>query len=134
MTGATPADSPASAASASAPPTSDASTTTPQPVAQASAVDSPPAIKPQQEETASEDPWIESVLCTSCNDCLQINAKLFVYNDNKQALIGDPHSGTFEQLVIAAEKCPAHCIHPGTPLNKQEAKLESLIQRAAPFN
>jgi hypothetical protein len=36
--------------------------------------------------------------------------------------------------VAAAEKCPAHCIHPGKPLNPDEPNLEELIQRAEPFN
>ena len=87
-----------------------------------------------EEEEEIDEAWIESILCTSCNDCLEINPQLFVYNANKQALIGDPQSGTFAQLVQAAEKCPAHCIHPGKPLNPQEPKLDELIKRAAPFN
>ena len=81
-----------------------------------------------------EEPWVNTPLCTSCNDCLNINNRLFVYNANKQAVIGDPHAGTFEELVQAAEKCPARCIHPGTPLNPDEPNLEELIERARPFN
>ncbi len=82
----------------------------------------------------AEEPWIDTPLCTSCNDCLKINTKLFIYNEEKQASIEDPHSGTFAQLVEAAELCPAKCIHPGTPLNPDEPGLEALIERAAPFN
>ena len=81
-----------------------------------------------------EEAWIESSLCTSCNDCTNINSLLFVYNQNKQARIGDARAGTFAQLVQAAEKCPAHCIHPGAPLNPNEPDLDSLVRRAAPFN
>jgi ferredoxin len=134
--GAAPADAPVAAAttrSATAAPSTEAT-----PVAAEAATAAAEAAEPEApaaaEEEEIDEPWIDSVLCTSCNDCLQINAKMFVYNDNKQATIGDASAGTFEQLVRAAEKCPARCIHPGKPLNPQEPNLESLIQRAAPFN
>ncbi len=82
----------------------------------------------------SEDPWIDSILCTTCNDCLAINPQLFVYNEDKQAYITDPSLGTYEQMVEAAEICPSRCIHPGMPLNQDEPDLDALIERAAPFN
>jgi len=90
---------------------------------------------PVEEESLDfEEPWIDTPLCTSCNDCLKVNTQLFLYNEEKQALLGDPKVGTFAQLVEAAELCPAKCIHPGTPLNPDEPGLDALIQRAAPFN
>lgn len=82
----------------------------------------------------TEDPWIDSILCTTCNDCLSINPQMFVYNEDKQAYITDPALGTYEQLVEAAELCPSRCIHPGMPLNKDESDLDALIERATPFN
>ncbi|MHC4217491.1 MAG: ferredoxin [Planctomycetota bacterium] len=88
----------------------------------------------EEEEVEVEEPWIDTALCTTCNDCMDINAQVFIYNANKQAIIGDPTAGTFEQLVKAAEKCPARCIHPGKPLNPDEPNLEQLIERARPFN
>jgi len=105
----------------------------------------PPAESPAEEtqEAAQaeaddvltfDEPWIDTPLCTSCNDCLKVNALLFIYNEEKQALLGDPKKGTYAQLVEAAELCPAKCIHPGKPLNPDEPGLEELIQRAAPFN
>ncbi len=36
-----------------------------------------------------DEPWIDTPLCTSCNDCLKINPLLFLYNEEKQALLGD---------------------------------------------
>ena len=87
-------------------------------------VAAPPAI---------EGPWVESALCTTCDDCLQINRLLFVYDENKQIRIGDPRAGTYAQLVRAAEKCPARCIHPGEPLDPSEKGLEALRRRAEPF-
>jgi len=86
------------------------------------------------EEEEAEEPWIDTALCTSCNDCIDINAQLFSYDGNKQAVMGDPKAGTFAQLVAAAEKCPARCIHPGAPVNPDEPELEALVKRAEPFN
>ena len=80
------------------------------------------------------EPYIDTIRCTSCDDCLKINPKLFVYNEDSQAYIADAKSGTFKQLVTAAEACPAECIHPGDPLNPKEKGLDKLIERAAPFN
>ncbi|MCC6672657.1 MAG: ferredoxin [Planctomycetes bacterium] len=81
-----------------------------------------------------EEPWIDTARCSSCNDCVNLNPLLFVYNANKQARIGDPRAGTFRQLVQAAEKCPSRCIHPGKPLNPAEPGLAELVRRAEPFN
>ncbi|MCK5665341.1 MAG: hypothetical protein KAI17_17760, partial [Thiotrichaceae bacterium] len=93
-------------------------------------------VEPEQvqEEETFDDPWLDSEMCTTCNDCLGINTVLFVYNENKQAIIGDLNSGTYAQLVEGAEICPAECIHPGKPQNPNEAGLEELIERAKPFN
>nr|VFJ86924.1 MAG: Ferredoxin [Candidatus Kentron sp. LFY] len=61
------------------------------------------------------EPWIDTPLCTTCNECTDLNPKLFVYNEDKQAEIGDLTAGTHDDLVKAAEICPAQCIHPGIP-------------------
>ena len=99
---------------------------------------------PTEVETAAEDddtdddfvmePYIETARCTSCDECININKKLFAYNDAKQAYIKDPKAGSFAEIVQAAEKCTAEIIHPGTPLNPKEKDLEKWIKRAAPFN
>ena len=41
---------------------------------------------------------------------------MFLYNENKQAYIGDLKAGTYRQLVEAAESCQVSIIHPGKPL------------------
>ncbi|MCK4871221.1 MAG: ferredoxin [Phycisphaerales bacterium] len=106
--------------------------------AQAQADDAEQAQAPAESETDDDDgpdePWITSILCTTCNDCMDINPQVFVYNASKQAVIGDARAGTFDQIVRAAEKCPSRCIHPGKPLNPDEPKLDELIARAKPFN
>ena len=77
--------------------------------------------------------YIESDLCTTCNECTGVSKKIFAYNANKQAYIKDAAAGTFAQLVTAAEKCPVHAIHPGTPLNPKEKDLEKWLKRAQAF-
>lgn len=79
------------------------------PAGAAVAVSAPPAVE------AAEDPWIDTSLCTTCNDCINLNPLMFAYDGNKQAFIKDASAGTFAQLLAAAEKCPAKCIHAGTP-------------------
>jgi hypothetical protein len=89
---------------------------------------------PAAEQRPSDDPWIETARCPSCNECQLINDRMFAYNDNKQAYIKDPDAGTFRQLVEAAESCQVAIIHPGKPRNSKEPGLEELMQRAAAFN
>jgi ferredoxin len=101
------------------------------PAEQAPAAEAP---EEEEEDTGPEEPWINSILCTTCHDCINMNPRMFIYNSNKQAMIGDPRAGTFAQLVEAAEKCPARCIHPGKPLNPDEPNLDELVKRAAKFN
>ena len=71
--------------------------------------------------------------CTSCNECTQINDKMFAYDANKQASIVNPDAGTYRQLVEAAESCQVSIIHPGKPRNPNEPGLEELLKRAEPF-
>jgi ferredoxin len=85
-------------------------------------------------EVSFDDPYIDTPLCTSCNECTNLNRAMFSYNANKQAYIKDASAGTFRELVAAAEKCPVHIIHPGKPKNAAEPGLEELIERAARFN
>jgi ferredoxin len=93
------------------------------------------AAEPEEEDAASfDDPYIDTPLCTSCNECTRINGRMFAYNANKQAEIRDATAGAFSDLVRAAELCPVRIIHPGKPKNPSEAGLEELIKRAAPFN
>jgi ferredoxin len=82
----------------------------------------------------SDQPYIESEFCTSCDDCTQRNASMFAYDDVKQAYIKDPSAGSYREMVEAAENCPVCIIHPGKPLDPNEPNLEELQQRAAAFN
>jgi pyruvate-ferredoxin/flavodoxin oxidoreductase len=97
----------------------------------------PAAAEPQPDDDEDEDislePWIESARCTACNECTNINDKLFAYNDKKQAYVKDRSAGTFRQIVTAAETCPVRIIHPGSPLNPREKDLEKWMKRAEPF-
>ena len=91
---------------------------------------------PQAEEEAaapSGEAYIETARCTSCDECIKLNGKMFAYNSEKQAAIANLEAGTYRQLVEAAENCPVAIIHPGKPRNPQEPGIEELLKRAAPF-
>ena len=102
--------------------------------AESTQVESPAETEEDDDALAFNEPYIDSVLCTTCNECTNLNPKLFVYNANRQAEIGDPAAGTFEQLVKAAVKCPARCIHPGAPRDGDATATPEMIARAKPFN
>jgi pyruvate-ferredoxin/flavodoxin oxidoreductase len=78
--------------------------------------------------------YIDSAGCTACNECIQINPKMFAYNENKKAYVKDPVGGPFKDLVRAAEKCTAQVIHPGTPADPKEKDLDKLVKRAKKFS
>ena len=84
-------------------------------------------------ERPSDDPYIETSRCTTCNECTQINDKMFGYDSNKQASIINPDAGTYRQLVEAAESCQVSIIHPGKPRNPNEPGLDELVKRAESF-
>jgi pyruvate-ferredoxin/flavodoxin oxidoreductase len=88
----------------------------------------------EEEEGLALEPYIDTARCTSCEECIKVNKKLFAYNDKKQAYIKDPKAGSFKDLVVSAERCPVRIIHPGSPLNPKEKDLEKLLKRAEPFN
>jgi len=78
--------------------------------------------------------FIDTPECTACDECTNINPKIFAYNEQKKAVVINPKAGNYLDIVKAAEKCTAGIIHPGTPWNMSEANLEKLKQRAAKFN
>jgi hypothetical protein len=84
-------------------------------------------------ETPSDEPYIETPRCTTCNECTELNGKMFAYNENMQAYIADPEAGPYRHLVEAAESCQVSIIHPGKPRNPDEPNLKELIARAEPF-
>ena len=106
------------------------------PVQAAPAASAAAAAEPEpgpEPERSPDEAWIETIRCSTCNECTQINDKMFAYNENKQAYIKDLKAGTFRQLVEAAESCQLSIIHPGKPLNPNEPGLDDLVERAQPF-
>ena len=88
------------------------------------------------ETEAAPDPdkaYIETLRCSSCNECTLASPKMFAYDQNKQAYIADLKAGTYRQLIEAAESCQVSVIHPGKPWNPDEPDLEALLERAKPF-
>jgi ferredoxin len=94
----------------------------------------PAAAEPEAAPARSSDePYIETPRCSSCDECIQLNGKMFAYDDNKQARIVDASAGTYRQLVEAAESCQVAIIHPGKPKNPDEPGLDELLKRAEAF-
>jgi ferredoxin len=112
-----------------------------EPAAQTRESGEPPAIEveealPVEETEAARDadePHIETPRCTTCDECTQLNPRMFAYDENKQAYIADLDAGTYRDLVEAAEACQVAIIHPGKPSNPQEPGLPELIERAKAF-
>jgi pyruvate-ferredoxin/flavodoxin oxidoreductase len=94
----------------------------------------PAPVEEEEDEDYSSEPWIESIRCTACDDCINLNPKMFAYNEDGLAYIKDARAGTFKELVQAAEKCAPSVIHPGDPLNPDEPGLDKLVARAEKFN
>ena len=111
----------------------------------AEVVATPPAIQGTEESTVldvavdeaepvvSDDAYIDTPSCTTCDECTNRNDRMFAYDENKQAYIKDLDAGTYKDLVEAAEVCQVAIIHPGKPRNPNEPGLEDLIKRAEPF-
>ena len=114
----------------------------PGPVAQATGVVETAESEPGEVETAaaaiaappSDEPYIETPRCTTCDECTDQNNRMFAYDENKQAYIADISAGTYRDLVEAAETCQVCVIHPGKPKNPDEPGLDELIKRAELFN
>ncbi len=127
---AAPVAAPAAPLSAPAPPPAE-------PAVEA-APSEPAAAEPEEPEEAEEEggfePYIDTELCTTCNECTNLNPRMFAYDEDKKAFIQDPRTGTFQELVLAAERCTAGIIHPGTPLDPDEPDLEKWVQRGERFN
>ncbi len=80
-----------------------------------------------------DEPYIETIRCSTCNECTTAFPHMFAYDENKQAYIKDLKAGTYRQMVEAAESCQVSVIHPGKPWNPDEPGLDELIERAQPF-
>ncbi len=97
----------------------------PAPAAAAEVADEP--------QRSPDEAYIETPRCSTCNECTQVNSKMFAYDANKQAYIADVNAGTYAQLVEAAENCQVAIIHPGKPRNPDEPGLAELLKRAEAF-
>ncbi|MDJ0653718.1 MAG: 2-oxoacid:acceptor oxidoreductase family protein [Xanthomonadales bacterium] len=98
----------------------------------------PVAVPAPAAEPAAEGeymaPWLDTDECTSCDECIMINGKIFAYNGDKKAVIADPQGGPYRDLVKAAEKCTAQVIHPGLPADRSAKDIDKWIKRGEKFN
>ena len=79
-------------------------------------------------------PWLDTEKCTACDECININPKIFAYNENKKAYIKDPNGGPYRDIVKSAEKCTAQVIHPGLPKDRSEKDIDKWIKRGEKYN
>jgi pyruvate-ferredoxin/flavodoxin oxidoreductase len=79
-------------------------------------------------------PWIDTPQCTACDECVNINGKIFEYNKDKKAVIKDPLGGPYKDIVKAAERCTARVIHPGLPKDRSPKDIDKWIARGEKFN
>lgn len=105
----------------------------------------PPHSKPQSADASAElsepsttgEPdapsgaYIETARCSSCDECVRANGRMFAYDADKRAVLRDVHAGSYRELVEAAERCQMAIIHPGEPWNASEPGLDALQKRAA---
>jgi len=99
------------------------------PAAAPEAVAEPPAAaEPQEPE--EEEAWVDTPLCTSCDECTRKLPQVFAYNGNKQAYVKNPRGARFKEIVATAELCTAKIIHPGTPWDPAEPDLQATLARA----
>lgn len=78
--------------------------------------------------------WVESPDCSACDECTTLAPGVFAYNAQRRAIVTNPKGAKFADIVKAAEKCTAGCLHPGTPWNAAEPGLDKLRARAAKYN
>ncbi len=108
----------------------------------------PDAVAPEREPGATPEPaptkdtetgeymapWLDTDDCTACDECTNLNDRIFVYNSAKKAYIKDPDGGPYRDLVKAAEKCTARVIHPGLPRDRGDKDILKWIKRGEKFN
>lgn len=114
-------------------PVSPPATAAPDEAAPAAKDEAPSEQPPASAEHSRDEAWIETARCPSCNECQNINPRMFAYDANKQAYIKDIAAGTYRQLVEAAESCQVAIIHPGAPRDPNEPDLDALLARAEAF-
>jgi hypothetical protein len=88
------------------------------------------AVAEEEDDELAMDPYIETERCTTCNECTNLNSEDVRLRREQAGVHQGPKAGTFRELVLAAEKCPAELIHPGTPLNPKEKDLAKWVERA----
>ena len=79
-------------------------------------------------------PWLDTPQCTSCDECININKKIFAYNAEKKAFIQDPNGGPYSDIVKAAEKFTAQVIHPGLPADRSFKDADKWVKRGEKHN
>jgi pyruvate-ferredoxin/flavodoxin oxidoreductase len=80
-----------------------------------------------------EPVWVETPECTACDECTDLAPGTFQYNDDNKVVVVNPQGSPYKDIVKAAEKCTAGCLHPGTPWQADEKDAEKLMRRAEKY-
>ena len=99
----------------------------------ASAAAAPVVETVEEPERNPDEAYIETERCSTCNECTQLNDKMFSYNGNQQAYIKDVNAGTYAQLVEAAENCQVADHPSGQAAQPERAGAGSLAQARRGF-
>jgi ferredoxin len=96
----------------------------------------PPVADAPPTATVADGPgqaYVETARCSSCDECVKRAPGLFAYNADKRAVLREPRTGSYREMVEAAEHCKMAIIHPGGPWDENEPELPELRERAALF-
>ena len=93
----------------------------------APAAGSPDAARP------TDDPYIETPRCSTCNECTQINNRMFAYNENKQAFIADPPPAPTVSSSRPRRVARCRSFTRASRAIRMKPGLEELLKRAEAF-
>ena len=92
------------------------------------------AEEEEDDDWLAMEPYIETARCTTCNECTNLNAKMFAYNDEQAGVHQGPEGRDLRPDRPGGGALPGGDHPPRDPLNPKEKDLEKWVKRAEPFN
>ncbi len=80
-----------------------------------------------------EPVWIETPECTACDECVNINPKIFRYNGDKKAEVADPKAGPSRTSSRPRRSAPPGASTPARPGIRRRPGLDKLMKRAEKY-
>ena len=89
-----------------------------------------------EEELSFDEPWLDTAMCTTCDDCMGINKMMFTFTTTtSRRLSSDPEGRQLSPISWRRPKSvPPSAFTRANRSNPNEAGLEELMARAEPFN